>query len=174
MAVSIALTASLTLVPVQAAAASTASEPSSRATKTASTVLKSLKVSSERRAGYDRDLFQHWVDADGDGCDTREEVLLAESRAPTQTTTGCRITKGRWVSAYDRVKTKDPSTFDVDHMVPLAEAWDSGAYKWNALTREAFANDLDYSGSLIAVSGRRQRRHRLRIVGNSHPGFSAT
>lgn len=100
---------------------------------------------------------RHWIDADGDGCDTREEVLLEESTTPAQAGTGCRITGGQWVSAFDGAETLDPSTFDVDHMVPLAEAWDSGASAWSASTRQAFANDLGYSGSLIAVSASSNR-----------------
>jgi hypothetical protein len=123
----------------------------------ASAVLGSLTISAETRAGYDRDLFRHWIDADGDGCDTREEVLIEESTTPAQTGTGCRITGGRWVSAFDGVETLDPSTFDVDHMVPLAEAWDSGARAWSTSTRQAFANDLGYSGSLMAVSASSNR-----------------
>lgn len=123
----------------------------------AASVLASLPVRSEVRTGYDRDLFRHWIDADGDGCDTREEVLLEESLTPTQTTTGCRVTSGSWSSAFDGVTTRDPSSFDVDHMVPLAEAWDSGAREWSAATRQAFANDLGYSGSLIAVSASSNR-----------------
>ena len=120
-------------------------------------VLAMLTVSTEVRTGYDRALFRHWIDADGDGCDTREEVLLAESTIPAQVSTGCRITSGRWVSAFDGVQTLDPSTFDVDHLVPLAEAWDSGARRWNAATRQAFANDLEFEGSLIAVSASSNR-----------------
>lgn len=120
-------------------------------------VLAMLTVSTEVRTGYDRAQFRHWIDADGDGCDTREEVLLAESTIPAQVSTDCRITSGRWVSAFDGVQTQDPSTFDVDHLVPLAEAWDSGARQWDAATRQAFANDLDFEGSLIAVSASSNR-----------------
>jgi hypothetical protein len=120
-------------------------------------ILNSLTVQIESRSGYDRDLFRHWIDADGDGCDTREEVLIAESTTPVATMSGCRITGGAWVSAFDGVRTTDPSSFDVDHFVPLAEAWDSGASQWSASTRQAFANDLGYAGSLIAVSASSNR-----------------
>lgn len=121
------------------------------------TVLAMLPVSAEVRYGYDRSLFRHWVDADADGCDTRAEVLRQESTSPVQITTGCRITSGRWVSAFDGAQTVDPSTFDVDHVVPLAEAWDSGARDWDVTTRQAFANDLGFAGSLIAVSASSNR-----------------
>jgi hypothetical protein len=49
------------------------------------------------RAGYDRELFDHWIDADGDCRDTRDEVLAAESHA---TVSGCDITTGEWRSYY--------------------------------------------------------------------------
>ncbi|MCF8529655.1 MAG: HNH endonuclease family protein, partial [Aquiluna sp.] len=120
-------------------------------------LILSLKVESEYSSGYDRDLFKHWVDADGDGCDSREEVLIQESIAPVSIGTGCSISGGKWISSYDLLETTDPSTFDVDHMVPLKEAWDSGAWNWSMATRQAFANDLAFSHSLIAVSASSNR-----------------
>ena len=61
------------------------------------------------------------------------------------------------MSAFDGVETTDPSSFDVDHFVPLSEAWASGARNWDANTRERFANDLAYEMSLIAVSASSNR-----------------
>jgi hypothetical protein len=55
------------------------------------------------------------------------------------------------------VSTTNASGFDVDHFVPLAEAWDSGAANWDSATRQAFANDLDFSMSLIAVTASSNR-----------------
>ncbi len=118
-------------------------------------VLNSLPVSVERPNGYDRDLFRHWSDLDGDGCNTREEVLIDERIAGE--VMGCDVVNGRWRSAYDGDVTTNPSSFDIDHFVPLKEAWASGAWRWNAGTRERFANDLGYAGSLIAVSASSNR-----------------
>jgi len=118
-------------------------------------VLNSLPVSPERTSGYDRDLFEHWSDLDGDGCNTREEVLIQERKAGR--ISGCDVIGGRWRSTYDRDVTSNSSSFDIDHYVPLKEAWDSGAWRWNASTRERFANDLGYRGSLIAVSASSNR-----------------
>lgn len=118
-------------------------------------MLLSLPVGPEREAGYDRDLFRHWSDLDGNGCDAREDVLIAERVAGR--VVGCTVVDGRWVSAYDGVRTANPSTFDVDHTVALAEAWGSGAWRWNEATRQRFANDLGYAGSLIAVSASSNR-----------------
>lgn len=111
-----------------------------------------LKVETEQRAGYERGLFAHWSDADRDGCDTREEVLIRQSTVPVTLGPGCRVLAGQWASAYDGVVMQEASGLDIDHFVPLAEAWDSGARRWNAATREAFANDLTFGRSLIAVT----------------------
>lgn len=116
-----------------------------------------LPVASEVREGYSRTLFRHWIDADGDRCDTRREVLIAEAVEPSTVGAGCTITGGAWTSYYDSLRVTDASTLDIDHMVPLAEAWDSGAYDWNAAQREAFANDLDAPASLVAVTARTNR-----------------
>ncbi len=76
-----------------------------------------LRVEAEYTSGYNRDLFRHWIDADGDGCDTRKEVLIAESLEPVQTGSQCAILTGRWYSIYDNTETTDSSRFDIDHVV---------------------------------------------------------
>lgn len=111
-----------------------------------------LPVATEVRTGYDRTLFRHWIDADGDGCDTRDEVLLAEADDAPSVGSGCSISGGRWYSYYDGVSQTSASNLDIDHVVPLAEAWDSGARTWSASERQAFANDLGDSRSLVAVT----------------------
>jgi hypothetical protein len=111
-----------------------------------------LTTSSEVRTGYSRDLFPHWVDADGDGCSTRNEVLIAEADDPVTVGSGCSLSGGRWFSYYDRVSWTDSGRIDIDHMVPLAEAWDSGARSWTTATRQSYANDLGDSRSLVGVT----------------------
>ncbi|GDX32032.1 hypothetical protein LBMAG15_09660 [Actinomycetes bacterium] len=123
--------------------------------KPADMVLNSLPVSVEMGSGYARSLFRHWTDRDGNGCDARKDVLIEEAIAGR--VAGCTVVGGVWQSAYDGVTTSNSSTFDVDHRVPLKEAWDSGAWRWSASTREAFANDLGYAQSLIAVSASSNR-----------------
>jgi hypothetical protein len=111
--------------------------------------VRSLPQSAETPDGYDRDRFKHWVDADKDCQDTREEVLIAESKVPIS---GCTVTTGRWLSWYDGETWTQPSDVDIDHMVPLKEAWDSGARRWDDDTRELYANDLGDPRSLVAVT----------------------
>ena len=121
--------------------------------------LEALTVQPERRSGYDRDLFDHWVDADGDRCDARREVLIAEAIEVPRVGTSCALSGGEWYSVYDgATETGTGSGFDVDHLVPLAEAWDSGAYGWDSDTRRRYANDLGYAHSLVAVSSSSNRQ----------------
>ncbi|MFE2359002.1 HNH endonuclease family protein [Streptomyces parvulus] len=118
-----------------------------------------LPIAAESREGYDRDAFRHWnTGADPtDGCNTRAETLIAEAVEPPTVGPKCRLTGGRWWSYYDQVWVTSASGLDIDHMGPLAEAWDSGASTWSAQRREAYANDLGAEASLVAVTARSNR-----------------
>lgn len=120
-------------------------------------ILELLPVRPEDRTGYQRSLFVLWTDADGDRCNTRSEVLIEEAVLPPSVGPGCRLTGGRWRSLYDGFETSNPARLDIDHVVPLAEAWDSGASAWTADRRTRFANDLGVSWSLVAVSASSNR-----------------
>ncbi|MFC8224144.1 HNH endonuclease family protein, partial [Streptomyces sp. NPDC057362] len=89
-----------------------------------------------------------------DGCNTRAEVLIAEAVEPPTVGPRCRLTGGLWWSYYDQVWVTSASALDIDHMGPLAEAWDSGGSAWSAQRREAYANDLGATASLVAVTAR--------------------
>jgi hypothetical protein len=121
--------------------------------------LSALRVADESRAGYTRTAFKHWnVGADStDGCNTRQEVLLAEAVEAPIVGAGCSITGGKWLSYYDGQTVTVAGALDIDHMVPLAEAWDSGASAWSAAKREAYANDQGAATSLVAVTARTNR-----------------
>jgi len=127
--------------------------PASAATASPTDLLRQLVVEPESNTpAYNRDLFEHWVDANRDGCDTRREVLKQESTVPVrQGTSSCSLT-GQWVSYYDGATTTNIADFEIDHAVALSEAWRSGARNWNADQRRAFANDLDFAPTLVAVS----------------------
>ena len=111
-----------------------------------------LLIAPDNLEGYDRTLFKHWIDADKDGCDTRAEVLIEEAVVKPKIGPKCKLTGGKWLSAYDGKTITNSSLLDVDHMVPLAEAWRSGAWNWTPAQRQAFANDLENSQALIAVT----------------------
>lgn len=117
-------------------------------------VLATIAVERETPDGYSRDLFPHWIDADGDGCDTRSEVLIRDAAGTAQVDAfGCAVIEGDWYSPYDGQHLTDPTRIEVDHVVALKEAWDSGARGWDPGRRERFANDLGDPWTLIAVSG---------------------
>ncbi|MEU4640535.1 HNH endonuclease family protein [Micromonospora sp. NPDC023814] len=116
------------------------------------TAVANLPVATEVRTGYSRDLFRHWIDADGDGCHTRNEVLIAEATTRPSISGTCTLSGGRWYSYYDDAYWTLTSDLDIDHMVALAEAWDSGARNWTSSRRQAFANDLGDSRALVAVT----------------------
>ncbi|APY85474.1 HNH endonuclease family protein [Streptomyces alfalfae] len=116
-----------------------------------------LQTAPESREGYQRSRFKHWTDDDRDSCNTREEVLIAESRVEPTVGPGCKVTGGQWYSYYDGETVTQPRALDIDHMVPLAEAWDSGASTWSAERRTAYANDLGDERSLVAVTARSNR-----------------
>lgn len=104
-----------------------------------------LLTETEHRGGYNRDaVFPGWLYSNGQS--TRERVL-ADERRPD----------GTWNSAYDSTTVTSASDLDIDHLVPLAEAWESGGYAWSADTWTRFANDLGDARSLIAVSSSTNR-----------------
>jgi hypothetical protein len=90
--------------------------------------------------GYSREKFPHWDKADG-ACDTREQVLKRDGKN-VSVDSQCAARSGTWVSAYDGETWTKASDVDIDHMVPLGQAWISGAKSWTTERREQFANDL--------------------------------
>ena len=105
---------------------------------------------------YDRGDWKHWVDADGDCQDARQEVLIAESLVPVtfETDRKCRVETGRWFGAFTGTYFEDPGDLDVDHMVPLKNAHLSGAWAWSSEKKEDYANELRADDHLIAVQDR--------------------
>ena len=116
---------------------------------TARSYLAQLTVATEDRTGYDRDLFPHWITQSG-ACNTRETVLKRDGSGVV-TDSSCAATSGSWYSVYDGATWTAASDLDIDHLVPLAEAWDSGADSWTTSRRQSFANDLTRP-QLIAVT----------------------
>jgi hypothetical protein len=117
---------------------------------TAQTYLTALTVAAEANAStYDRDLFPHWITISGT-CNTRETVLKRDGTS-VAVSSACAATSGSWYSPYDGGTWTAASDVDIDHVVPLAEAWRSGASAWTTSRRQSFANDLTRP-QLIAVT----------------------
>ena len=102
---------------------------------------------------YDRDDWSHWADEDKDCQDARQEVLIAESSIAVtfKDANNCKVASGQWTGPYTGETFTDPSDVDVDHMVPLKNAHDSGGWDWSAERKKQYANYLDYDNHLIAV-----------------------
>ncbi|WP_167504730.1 HNH endonuclease family protein [Streptomyces malaysiensis] len=119
--------------------------------------VEDLPVADEDRTGYERSKFKHWIDEDGDGCNTRAEVLIAEAVVPPTVGPRCSLSGGLWRSYYDEADQTSARALDIDHVVPLAESWDSGASAWTPAERQAYANDLGDARALVAVTARENR-----------------
>ncbi|WP_238845596.1 HNH endonuclease family protein [Nocardia terpenica] len=125
-------------------------------TTAARRMLHSLTVSDEHSmSGYSREKFPHWSRASGE-CSIRETVLQRDGTG-VHADAKCHITAGTWHSPYDGKTVTDSSDVHIDHVVPLAEAWRSGARQWNTSQREKFANDLA-DPQLIAVTASSNRQ----------------
>ncbi|MGC5363944.1 HNH endonuclease family protein [Streptomyces sp. DT24] len=117
---------------------------------TARTYLGELTVQAEgSSSGYSRAKFPHWITQSG-ACNTRE-VVLKRDGTNVQQNASCAAISGSWHSEYDGATWTAASDLDIDHMVPLAEAWRSGASGWTNTQRQAYANDLTRP-QLIAVT----------------------
>jgi len=127
---------------------------STKASGDAAAQLDTLTVAkSGSMAGYSREKFPHWRST-GSNCDVRDTVLKRDGTKVKLS--GCNVVAGNWTSLYDGLVIDSPTKIDIDHMVPLANAWRSGASKWTTAEREDFANDLD-DPQLVAVSASSNR-----------------
>jgi hypothetical protein len=127
-----------------------ATPPDIPSAATANSELAALTVATEGSlSGYSRDLFPHWITVSG-SCNTRETVLKRDGTSVV-TDSSCASVSGRWYSPYDGATWSAASDVDIDHIVPLAEAWRSGASSWSTSRRQSFANDLT-GPQLIAVT----------------------
>ena len=149
----------------ETATAQTATPQEPTATATTTTVLRvTVSAVPATLPDYDRQDWKHWTDADRDCQDARNEVLIAESRTAVayRTNRKCRVTTSEWLAPYSSAIVTDPGRLDVDHMVPLGNAHDSGAWNWSANRREQYANYLDDPQHLIAVTASANRSKGVR------------
>jgi hypothetical protein len=132
------------------ATAAGATPPGIPSVATARSELGALTVATwTHTTTYDRDLFPTWDIISG-SCDTRETVLKRDGTGVV-TSSACTATSGKWISPYDGATWTAASDLDIDHVVPLKNAWVSGAWAWSTSRRESYANDLT-DPQLIAVT----------------------
>jgi len=109
---------------------------------------------------YDRDDWRHWVDEDKDCQNTRHEVLIEESLAKVafKTARKCQVATGEWFDLYTGEIVTDATRLDIDHMIPLKNAHNSGGWAWDKRRKAAFANEMSYADHLVAVTASANRK----------------
>lgn len=96
---------------------------------------------------YDRSNWGDWSTVNG--CSTRERVLIRDGM-DVKLGKNCTVLSGSWSSKYDTTfTTTNPRELQIDHIVPIKEAFNSGAAIWSNEQKRTFYNDMD---NLIAVS----------------------
>lgn len=129
----------------------------SAAQGTALAQLETLAVKGRApKTGYDREgqFGRAWIDVDRNGCDTRNDMLTRDLTVTSRD--GCRVLTGILLDPY----TGDTISFlrgqttsaevQIDHVVALMNAWQSGAQQLDDAQRKALAND---PVNLLAVGG---------------------
>jgi hypothetical protein len=126
---------------------------------TARTNLDTLRTATPGTlTGYVRDCDHNkacvfgppWQDTDGDGCDQRNQVLARDMTDVQRNPRGCKVTAGVLHDPYTGDTITGTSKIQIDHVVPLAEMWRSGAAAWTLDQRVEAANDMR---NLLAVKG---------------------
>ena len=128
-------------------------------------------------SSYKRALWKHWVDEDKDCQDTRTEVLIRDARPSTIKYKGekeCEVRSGEWVDPYTGKTFNDPAKLDVDHLVPLKQAHDSGGLAWPREKRALYANYLGYRWHLVAVDASENRKKGAKGPDEYRPPLKST
>jgi hypothetical protein len=150
LATTLAATLLTALLQIAGLAPAGATPPGIPTAATARTELATLTVAAwTHTTTYDRDLFPTWDTISGT-CNTRETVLKRDG-TNVVVSSACAATSGKWYSPYDGATWTAASDVDIDHVVPLKNAWISGAWAWTTAERESYANDLA-DPQLIAVT----------------------
>ena len=113
----------------------------------------------EGLSAYDRDDWRHWTDEDGDCQNARHEVLIEESLSEVtyRDDRECQVVAGEWFGAFTGTTVREAGDLDIDHLVPLKNAHESGGWAWTAERKEKYANNLAEPVHLIAVTSSANR-----------------
>jgi Excalibur calcium-binding domain/Protein of unknown function (DUF1524) len=129
---------------------------------TAAAMLARLPVKGRApMTGYSREMFgEPWSDTDGNGCDTRDDVLSRDlTDLGYEPGSDCVVLSGQLADPYTRAaidfRRGDGDLVDVDHVVALGNAWVTGAFQWDDSRRSHFAND---PANLLAVDASANRQ----------------
>jgi hypothetical protein len=124
-------------------------------------IIETLAVKGRAaKTGYDRSSFSHWRDPDRNGCDARNDILRRDlnNLVIKSDSNGCKVLGGVLADPYSG-KNIDfvfgASLVDIDHVVALSNAWQTGAFQFTSEIRLQFAND---PLNLLAVSASLNRQ----------------
>ena len=127
----------------------------------ATAIIETLAVKGRAaKTGYDRSSFSHWRDPDRNGCDARNDILRRDltNLLIKSDSNGCKVLGGVLADPYSG-KNIDfvfgASLVDIDHVVALSNAWQTGAFQFTSEIRLQFAND---PLNLLAVSASLNRQ----------------
>ena len=127
----------------------------------ATVIIETLAVKGRAaKTGYDRSSFSHWRDPDRNGCDARNDILRRDltNLVIKSDSNGCKVLGGVLADPYSG-KNIDfvfgASLIDIDHVVALSNAWQTGAFQFTSEIRLQFAND---PLNLLAVSASLNRQ----------------
>ncbi len=143
------LLASSLLFPTQASRATDTSTATKSQYESALTALNKLPVKGRAaKTGYSREQFPHWKDPDKNGCDTRNDILKRDLTKVSfkAGTNNCKVVSGSLLDPYSNRLiafdlSKSASNIDIDHVVALSNAWQTGAFQLTLAQRTNFAND---------------------------------
>jgi len=98
--------------------------------------------------------FGTWIKPDSKTClNTRGVVLQRESTIETQTGGACTVRSGKWHDPYTDQDYNSASDLQIDHLVPLKNAYMTGAFEWDSKKRCLYANFLGNRFHLVPVNG---------------------
>lgn len=101
------------------------------------------QVSPSTQVYYRKD-WKHWSDEDGNCLNTRQEILKSRSLKPVVLNKkGCSVVTGYWRDFYFDQAITSAADADIDHVVPLSHAHNSGGANWDKYQKQKFANDPD-------------------------------
>ena len=138
----------LVIQPINGFAADTSTATKSQY-ENALTTLNKLPVKGRApKTGYTREQFPHWKDPDKNGCDSRNDILKRDLTKVIfkEGTNNCKVISGTLLDPYSNKiiafdLNKSSSTIDIDHVVALSNAWQTGAFQLTLDQRTNFAND---------------------------------
>ena len=122
-------------------------------------ITKQKMTTQQRTQKYHRKNWRHWIDEDRDCQNTRHEVLIEENIGHlVLSKDGCKVISGKWIGNFTGKHFTSPNQVDIDHLIPLKEAYLSGGKNWSKEKKKQFANFRGLADQLMVVEKRTNRQ----------------